>query len=97
MVIKLRLYLHNSNFSTTFAHAMIMNDRTKKHAALYMLIDLVDKNNGSITVNTSKVKRVFNDADDIVRIEYTTGEVALLADADFATMDEAIHKWQSNN
>ena len=74
---------------------MIMNDRIKKHAALYMLIDLVDKNNGSITVNTDKVRRVFNDADDIVRIEYTTGEVALLADADFATMDAAIRKWQS--
>ena len=85
------------NNSIIFAQTMIMNDRIKRHAALYVLIDLVDKNNGSITVNTSKVKRVFNDADEIVRIEYTTGEVALLADADFATMDEAIHKWQSNN
>ena len=76
---------------------MIMDDRIKKRAALYMLIDLVDKNGGSITVGTDKVKRVFNDDEDIVRVEYTSGEIALLADADFQTMDEAIHKWQSNN
>ena len=66
-----------------------------KRAALYQLIKLVDENNGSINVNTGKVKRVFNDADDIVRIEYVSGEVALLADADFDTMNEAILKWQS--
>ena len=75
----------------------VMDARTKRNAALYMLIKLVDENNGSITVNTDKVKRVFNDAEDIVRIEYTNGEIALLADADFQTMDDAIHKWQSSN
>lgn len=81
---------------TTILHdRMIMDDRIKKRAALYMLIDLVDKNGGSITVGTDKVKRVFNDDEDIVRVEYTTGEIALLADADFKTMDDAIHKWQS--
>ena len=73
---------------------MIMDDKIKRRAALYMLIKLVDQNNGSITVNTDKVKRVFNDEDDIVRVEYTTGEVGLLADADFQTMDDAIHEWQ---
>ena len=73
-----------------------MDERMKRRAALYMLIKLVDENNGSITINTDKVKRVFNDADDIVRIEYATGEVALLADADFQTMNDAINKWQSN-
>lgn len=75
----------------------VMDTRTKRNAALYMLIKLVDENNGSITVNTDKVKRVFNDDEDIVRIEYTSGEIALLADADFQTMDDAIHKWQSSN
>lgn len=75
----------------------VMDARTKRNAALYMLIKLVDENNGSINVNTDKVKRVFNDAEDIVRIEYTNGEIALLADADFQTMDDAIHKWQSSN
>lgn len=73
-----------------------MDKWLKKRAALYQLIKLVDENNGSITINTDKVKRVFNDADDIVRIEYVTGEVALLADADFETMNDAINKWQPN-
>ena len=74
-----------------------MNERMKRNAALCMLIQLVDANDGSINIGTDKVKRVFNDKDDVVRIEYATGEVALLADADFQTMDEAIHKWQSNH
>ncbi len=74
---------------------MIMDDKIKRRAAICMLIKLVDQNNGSIIVNTDKVKRVFNDEDDIVRVEYTNGEVGLLADADFLTMDDAIHKWQS--
>ena len=70
-----------------------MDKWLKKRAALYQLIKLVDENNGSFTINTDKVKRVFNDEDDIVRIEYVTGEVALLADADFETMNDAINKW----
>ena len=74
-----------------------MEQWLKKRAALYMLIKLVDENNGNINIGTKKVKRVFNDTDDVVRIEYANGEVALLADADFQTMDEAIHKWQSNH
>lgn len=72
-----------------------MDERIKKRAALYMLIDLVDKNGGSITVGTDKVKRVFNDDDEIVRVEYNSGEIALLVDADFKIMDDAINKWQS--
>ncbi len=74
---------------------MIMDYKIKKRAALYMLIKLVDQNNGSITVNTGKVKRVFNDEDDVVRVEYNNGDIALLAEADFQTMDDVIHKWQS--
>ena len=73
-----------------------MENWLKKSAALYMLIKLVDENDGSITINTDKVKRVFNDEDEVVRIEYVTGEVALLADADFDTMNDAITKWQSD-
>ena len=70
-----------------------MEQWLKKRAALYQLIKLVDENNGSITINTDTVKRVYNDEDDIVRTEYETGEVALLADADFETMNDAINKW----
>ena len=74
-----------------------MEEWLKKRAALYQLIKLVDENHGSITVNTDKVKRVFNDADDIVKIEYIGGDVALLADADFRTMNSAVLKWLSDN
>lgn len=74
-----------------------MENWLKKRAALYQLIKLVDENDGSITINTNKVKRVFNDEDEVVRIEYVTGEVALLADADFDTMNDAILKWQKIN
>lgn len=76
---------------------MNMEERKKRYAALYMLIKLVDDNNGNINIGTNKVKRVFNDENDVVKIEYTTGEVALLADADFDTMNDAILKWQSDN
>ena len=69
----------------------------EKRAALYMLIKLVDENDGSITINTNKVKRVFNDKDEVVRIEYVNGEVALLADTDFDTMNDAINKWKKDN
>ena len=69
----------------------------QKRAALYMLIKLVDENDGSITINTDKVKRVFNDEDEVVRIEYVTGEVELLADADFYSMNDAINKWKKDN
>lgn len=43
---------------------MILDNRVKKQAAFYMLVKFVDENNGSITVNTDKVKRVFNDEND---------------------------------
>ena len=74
-----------------------MEERMKRHAALCMLITLVDNNNGCINIDNDKVKRVFNDADDVVRIEYVSGEVALLADADFDTMNNAVLKWKEDN
>ncbi len=74
-----------------------MEERIKRHAALCMLIKLVDKNDGDIEVNTDQVKRVFNDEDSVVRIEYVTGEVGLLADADYETMNSAVWKWKGEN
>lgn len=74
-----------------------MEEWLKKRAALYTLIKMVDENNGSISVGTDKVLRVFNDENDVVRIEYASGEVGLLADADFTTMNDAILKWQNDN
>lgn len=74
-----------------------MDKRLQRNAALYMLVKLVDENNGSINIGTDKVKRVFNDEDDIVRIEYMNGEIGLLADADFSIMNDAVLKWQTKN
>ena len=74
-----------------------MDKWLKKRAALYILIKLVDENDGSIIINTDKVRRVFNDEDDVVRIEYVGGDVGLLADADFNTMNDAILKWKNDN
>ncbi len=70
-----------------------MDYRMKRHAALYMLISLVDSNNGCINVDSERVKRVYNDEEDIVRIEYTNGKTSLLADADFETMNDMILKY----
>lgn len=74
-----------------------MEERMKRNAALCMLITLVDNNNGCVNIGNDKVKRVFNDADDVVRIEYVSGEVALLADADYETMNDAVLKWKEDN
>ena len=74
-----------------------MEERMKRHAALCMLIKLVDENSGCINVGTGKVRRVFNDSSDVVRVEYVTGEIALLADADYQTMNDAVLKWKSEN
>lgn len=75
----------------------MMEEWLKKRAALYQLIKLVDANNGSISIGTDRVTRVFNDEDDVIRIEYVGGDVGLLADADFNTMNDAILKWKNDN
>ena len=69
----------------------------KKHVALAMLIALVDNNNGSVDINSGTVKRVFNDENEYVKIEYANGVIALAADADFDTMNDAVLKWKSEN
>ena len=74
-----------------------MEERMKRNAALCMLITLVDNNNGSINIGNDTVKRVFNGEDDVVKIEYANGEVALAADADFDTINNAVLKWKEDN
>ena len=71
-----------------------MEQWLKKRAALYTLIKLVDENNGSIDVYTDKIKRVFNDEAEIVKVEHSNGTIGLLADLDFNTMNEVIMKCQ---
>ena len=76
---------------------MILDNRIKTQAAFYMLVKFVDENNGSITINTDKIKRVFNDENDYVHIEYMSGEVGLLCDVDFETMNDAVLQWMKDN
>ena len=74
-----------------------MDERLKRHIALCMLITIVDYNNGSVKINSDTVRRVFNDENQVVKIEYTNGVIALAADADYATMNDAILKWRDDN
>lgn len=74
-----------------------MDERLKRHIALCMLISVVDYNNGSVEINSDTVRRVFNDENSIVKIEYSNGIIALAADADFNTMNDAILKWRDDN
>ena len=43
-----------------------MDNRLKRQAALYMLISLVDENNGSIDINSDAIRRSFTDEDQTV-------------------------------
>ena len=74
-----------------------MDERLKRHIALCMLISVVDYNNGSVEINSDTVRRVFNDENQVVKIEYSNGIIALAADADFDTMTNAILKWRGDN
>ena len=69
----------------------------KKRAALYTLIRLVDANKGNININSNTVKRVFNDKNLIVRVEYVNGDVGLAADMTFGDMNDVILKWKKDN
>ena len=74
-----------------------LDERMKRHVALAMLIALVDNNNGSVDINSDTVKRVFNDENEYVKIEYANGVITLAADADFDTMNDAVLKWKEDN
>lgn len=69
-----------------------MEQYLKRRAALYTLIRMVDENKGVINVNTEKIKRIFNDENEIVMVEYADGLMGLLADLDFETMNGIISK-----
>lgn len=69
-----------------------MDERMKKRAAVYQLIRLVDERGGEIRVDGDGVRRVFNDQDDIVRMELATDETVLVADQDFAMIDAVVKR-----
>lgn len=86
--------INNINFAAMLEG---MDERLRRHIALCMLITVVDYNNGSVEINSDTVRRVFNDENQVVKIEYTNGVIALAADADFDTMNDAIFKWKDDN
>ena len=75
----------------------VMDNRLKRQAALYMLISLVDENNGSIVINSDAIRRSFNDEDQTVMVEKSDGTIALAADMDGEILDKAVRKWIANN
>ena len=60
----------------------VMDNRMKRQAAIYMLISLVDENNGSIDINSDAIRRSFNDEDQTVMVVKSDGTIALAADMD---------------
>jgi hypothetical protein len=74
-----------------------MDKRLKRQAALYMLITLVDENEGYIEINSDVIRSTFNDEDQVVKAKLKDGSVALAADLDGDVLHEAVSKWMGDN
>ena len=74
-----------------------MDKRLKRQAALYMLITLVDENEGYIEINSDVIRSSFNDEDQVVKAKLKDGTVALAADLDGDVLHEAVSKWMGDN
>lgn len=74
-----------------------MDKRLKRQAALYMLITLVDENEGYIEINSDAIRSSFNDEDQVVKAKLKDGSVALAADLDGDVLHEAVSKWMEEN
>jgi hypothetical protein len=74
-----------------------MNKRLKRQAALYVLIRLVDENEGFIDINSDAVINSFSDEDQIVKAKLADGTIALAADLDTDVLDKAVLKWLDDN
>lgn len=75
----------------------VMDNRLKRQAALYMLITLVDENNGSIDINAGTIRRFYNDEDQVVKVEHSDGTTSLAADLDGEELYDATLKWIADN
>ena len=73
-----------------------MDDRIRRQAVLYTAIALVDHNAGSVVIN-GNIKRIFNDEDDLVKVEYADGRIGLACDANTEELDQAIRKWREEH
>ena len=74
-----------------------MDRRLRKQAAFYTLASIVDANNGNVVLGSDTIQRVFNDENDIVMVEYASGEVGLAADVDIDTLESVIYEWRDNH
>ena len=74
-----------------------MDRRMKRQAALYMLITIVDDCGGSIAINSDKIRRFYNDENQVVKVEYPDGTTALAADLSGDELYDATLKWVHEN
>ena len=74
-----------------------MDKRQKRQAALYMLITLIDENEGFIDINSDMVKCSFCDENQVVKAKLADGTIALAANLDGDVIHEAVCKWMDDN
>ena len=61
------------------------------------ILRLLGENDGIIEVKSDKVKKVFYDTDDQIKIEYTDGTIGLLNDVDVEMIQGITKKWAADN
>ena len=61
------------------------------------ILRLLGENDGIIEVKSDKVKNVFYDTDDQIKIEYTDGTIGLLDDVDVEMVQGITKKWAADN
>ena len=70
---------------------------SEKEFGISWLDRLVYENDDVIVVNSDKVKKVFYDSDNILKIEYADGIIGKVEDADIETIQNAAKTWASAN
>ena len=61
------------------------------------ILRLLGENDGILEVKSDKVKNVFYDTDDQIKIEYTDGTIGLLNDVDVEMIQGITKKWAADN
>ena len=61
------------------------------------ILRLLGENDGILEVKSDKVKSVFYDTDDQIKIEYTDGTIGLLDDVDVEMVKGITKKWAADN
>ncbi len=61
------------------------------------VLRLLGENDGIIEVKSDKVKNVFYDTDNQIKIEYTDGTIGLLNDVDVEMIQGITKKWAADN